>query len=84
MKGHKKLACSTSPNRNCSWASNQVKERAAQITTPPPGSARVHNDSETWKAESPNLHAADSDANARLFRWSGPPSRSTGTAGVET
>lgn len=46
----------------------QVKEKARKITTPSPGSARVHNESETWKAEAPNLQAADSAEHARLFR----------------
>jgi len=46
----------------------EVKKRAREIAAPKPGSARVHNDSETWKAETPNLQAADSAQAARLFR----------------
>lgn len=46
----------------------QVSERARSITAPGPASVRVHNDTETWKAEAPNLQAADSAEHARLFR----------------
>jgi hypothetical protein len=46
----------------------QVKERASKITAPPPGSVRVHNDSEEWDAVTPELAAGDTSAGARLFR----------------
>lgn len=47
---------------------DQVKERAGSIRPPNPGSVRVHNDAETWKAETPTINADDTDAVARLFR----------------
>jgi len=47
---------------------DEVKERARQITPPSPGSTRVHNDSEIWKAETPSLNAADTSESARLLR----------------
>jgi hypothetical protein len=46
----------------------QVRKRAADISAPSPGAVRVHNDSEEWKAEAPDLKAADSSEHARLFR----------------
>ena len=46
----------------------EVIERAKKITTPKPGSARVHNDSEVWSALAPSLQAADAAVGARLFR----------------
>lgn len=46
----------------------QVAERARQISAPAPASVRVHNDSEEWKAEAPDLKAQDSADHARLFR----------------
>jgi hypothetical protein len=45
-----------------------VKKRAKEITTPSPGSVRVHNDSEKWTAEAPDLQATQSSEAARLFR----------------
>lgn len=45
-----------------------VKQKAKQIAPPKPGSVRVHNDAEIWKAESPNINAADTDTSAKLFR----------------
>lgn len=45
-----------------------VKRRAAEISAPAPGAVRVHNDAEQWKAETPDLKAADSSEHARLFR----------------
>jgi hypothetical protein len=45
-----------------------VIKRAKEITTPAPGSVRVHNDSEEWNAEAPDLKANDSAEGARLFR----------------
>jgi len=47
---------------------DQVKKRAKEIHAPKPGSVRVHNDSETWTAEAPDLKAADTSEAARLFR----------------
>jgi hypothetical protein len=46
----------------------EVQKRASQIHAPKPGSIRVHNDSEEWKAESPELGQYESAAGARLFR----------------
>lgn len=46
----------------------EVEARAKKIVPPKPGSVRVHNDSEEWKAETPDLKAADSSETARLFR----------------
>ncbi|MBH03985.1 MAG: hypothetical protein CMP08_07660 [Xanthomonadales bacterium] len=46
----------------------EVAQRANEITAPNPGSVRVHNDSEAWKAESPSLNAGDTDTIARLTR----------------
>lgn len=46
----------------------QVAQRAKEITAPAPASTRVHNENEEWKAEAPNLQAADSAEHARLFR----------------
>jgi hypothetical protein len=45
-----------------------VIERAKKITTPAPGSVRVHNDGEVWKAEAPDLKSYESAAAARLLR----------------
>ena len=45
-----------------------VKKRAKEIVPPPPGSTRVHNDSEEWSAVTPDLKTQDSAENARLFR----------------
>ncbi|WP_341893874.1 hypothetical protein [Ferrovibrio terrae] len=47
---------------------DQVEERAKKILPPKPNSVRVHNDSEEWKAETPDLKAADNQQLARLFR----------------
>jgi hypothetical protein len=46
----------------------QVEEKSRKITAPAPGSVRVHNEGEVWKAETPDLKAQDSSENARLFR----------------
>ncbi|HEY4145177.1 hypothetical protein [Pinirhizobacter sp.] len=47
---------------------DEVIERSKKITAPSPGSVRVHNESESWKAESPELQANDAAEGARLFR----------------
>ncbi len=47
---------------------DEVKARAKEIKTPSPGSTRVHNDSETWEAVSPDLKANDSDMIGRMLR----------------
>lgn len=47
---------------------DEVKERARTITPPRPGSVRVHNEAEIWKAEAPNLNAYDAARAARLIR----------------
>lgn len=46
----------------------QVKKRSREITAPAPGTIRVHNENEAWKAEAPDLKAGDSSEHARLFR----------------
>jgi hypothetical protein len=46
----------------------QVKKRASEISTPKPGSVRVHNDSEEWSVEAPQLGHYEAAAGARLFR----------------
>jgi hypothetical protein len=46
----------------------EVKQKAKSIRAPKPGSVRVHNDAETWKAESPSLESSDSETSAKLFR----------------
>lgn len=45
-----------------------VAARAKEITAPAPNSVRVHNDSETWAAVSPNLATYEAAAGAKLFR----------------
>ncbi len=47
---------------------DEVKERARTIAPPRPGSVRVHNEQETWKAEAPDLNAYDAAEAARLIR----------------
>lgn len=46
----------------------EVKKRAAEISAPKPGAVRVHNDSEEWNTETPDMKAVDTAAGARLFR----------------
>lgn len=46
----------------------EVSERAKKITAPRPGSVRVHNEAEQWKAETPGLQAGDGAEMARLLR----------------
>lgn len=46
----------------------KIKQKARSIKPPAPGSVRVHNDSEEWKAESPDIKAGDTADGARLFR----------------
>jgi hypothetical protein len=46
----------------------EVAARAKTITAPRPGSTRVHNEAETWKAETPDLKSQDASEGARLFR----------------
>lgn len=46
----------------------KIRQKARSIKAPTPGSVRVHNDSETWKAESPDIKAGDTADGARLFR----------------
>lgn len=46
----------------------EVDARAKKITAPGPGAVRVHNDSEEWKAVTPELQAADGSTAARMFR----------------
>lgn len=45
-----------------------VKKRSSEIAPPGPNSVRVHNDSETWDAVSPDLGAADTGNTGRLLR----------------
>lgn len=46
----------------------QVKARSKDITAPKPGAVRVHNEAEVWKAETPDLKAADTAEGARTLR----------------
>ena len=46
----------------------EVEARARKIAAPRPNSVRVHNESETWRAEAPALNAYDAGAAARLIR----------------
>ncbi len=46
----------------------EVEDRAKKIVAPRPGSVRVHNDAEEWRAVTPDLKAADGAEGARLFR----------------
>lgn len=46
----------------------KVSQRAKEIAAPKPGSVRVHNAEEAWKAETPDMKAVDTAAGARLFR----------------
>lgn len=45
-----------------------IDAKAKEIKTPSPGSTRVHNDKEIWKAETPTLNSGDTDNLARLLR----------------
>ncbi|MDD5271092.1 MAG: hypothetical protein PHU14_00105, partial [Methylovulum sp.] len=47
---------------------DDVNKKAKSIRPPKPGSVRVHNDSEEWQAQSPNIAANDTDLTAKLFR----------------
>lgn len=47
---------------------DEVAERAKKISAPRPGSVRVHNEAEAWKAETPGLQAGDGAEMARLLR----------------
>jgi len=46
----------------------EIDKKAKDIRVPESGGVRVHNESETWKAESPDMNAADTSETARLFR----------------
>lgn len=46
----------------------EIKKRAREISPPAPNSVRVHNENETWKAETPSLQSGDTTNSARLFR----------------
>lgn len=45
-----------------------VAAKAKTITAPRPGAVRVHNEAETWKAETPELNSYDASQAARLLR----------------
>ena len=47
---------------------DEVRQRAREVEAPAPGSVRVHNESEKWRAESPQLDAYEASAGARLWR----------------
>jgi hypothetical protein len=47
---------------------DEVDKKAKSIRPPKPGAVRVHNEAETWKAESPRIESADTDTSAALFR----------------
>lgn len=46
----------------------EVKQRAAEISSPGPRAVRVHNDSEIWEPQAPALSGADTTLQARLLR----------------
>lgn len=46
----------------------QVEDRAKRIRAPRPGGVRVHNETESWQALSPELGSHESSAAGRLFR----------------
>lgn len=46
----------------------KVEQRAREITSPKPGSVRVHNDSEVWEELTPKLQAGDTSEGARMLR----------------
>jgi Phage portal protein, SPP1 Gp6-like len=46
----------------------QIDAKAKSIKAPAPGSVRVHNENEEWKAVSPTLNSGDTDQLARLLR----------------
>ncbi len=46
----------------------EAERRAAEIGAPEPGSVRVHNEAERWRALAPDLRAEDAGRAARLFR----------------
>jgi hypothetical protein len=46
----------------------EVRARAREISPPAPGSVRIHNEAEEWRAETPELQQAESAEGARLFR----------------
>lgn len=48
--------------------SEDVAKRALEIAPPAPNSVRVHNDSETWNAITPDIKSADTSESARLLR----------------
>lgn len=45
-----------------------IDARARAMAPPAPGSVRFHNESEEWKAVTPDLKGVDSEAAARMFR----------------
>ena len=47
---------------------DEVIKRANEIKAPEPGSVRVHNETEIWRAEAPDLKAFESGEAARLWR----------------
>lgn len=46
----------------------EVAARAKKITAPRSGAVRVHNEAESWKAESASMQAYDAERAARLIR----------------
>lgn len=49
-------------------STDDVLAKAKSITAPRPGAVRVHNEQETWKAESPSMQAYDAAVAAKLIR----------------
>ncbi len=47
---------------------DEIEAKVKKMTAPSPGSIRAHNESETWKAESPNLGSGDTENISRLIR----------------
>lgn len=46
----------------------EVNRRAKEIKPPAPNSVNVHNDRETWEAQSPQLNSGDTEVIGKLFR----------------
>lgn len=46
----------------------EIDKKAKDIKVPESGGVRVHNESETWTPQSPDMNAADTSETARLFR----------------
>jgi len=47
---------------------SEVQKKAKSIQVPRSGGVRVHNESEVWTPQAPDMNAADTTQSARLFR----------------